>query len=365
MTDGFIDKLRILGSTNTQTRRLGYVVQICKLLASNPAPMAVLQKRIEDWAEQHNPALRRYISDKGRLSSSPRSYGSKRYVQLAQGLELITEVSGYLRPTITGRVLLELSEESREGNPFQLGRRTALLLFYQLLLLDADYLLPTLQLTQQYPMQDQFLENYQDALSSRLKTMEIEVKSPLLRSKVYDRLQAIARWTRPISYSEHIGLPRLHWLLDLDLLDWNSFEALRTFEPSTAGTYLINQSPALDEHIFVNQNWCQNTFFSVWAQAFSFEHTYWHSLSEDSQALLLEEYVGLGFQLFRNELHHRISAYQLVLFIILKLLFEEKTSAGFEDIKQALSKFSKSGNIRWSFFWSASDDDGYLILLHR
>jgi hypothetical protein len=365
MTHELIDKLRILGSTNTQTRRLGYVVQICKMLASNPAPMAVLQKRIEDWAEEHNSALRHYISDKGRLSSSPRSYGSKRYVQLAEGLGLITEVLGYLRPTITGQVLLELSDESREDNPFQLGPRTALLLFYQLLLLDADYLLPTLQLTQHCHKQDQLLENYQDTLSSRLKTMEIEVKTSLLRSEVYARLQAITRWTMPITYSEHIALPRLHWLIDLKLLDWNSFEALRMFEPSTAGASLINQSPALDGHIFINRNWCQNIFFSVWAQAFSFEHTSWHSLSENSQALLIGEYVELGFQLFSTELHHRISAYQLVLFIILKLLFEEKTLAGFEDIKQALNKFSKSGNIRWNFLWSAIDDDGHLILLHR
>jgi hypothetical protein len=365
MVNELIDALRILGSTNTQTRRLAYVVQICKLLAGSYAPVTVLQKRIEDWAEKSNSALKDYISDKGRLSRSPRSYGSRRYIQLAQGLQLITDVSGYLRPTITGRVLLELGNESHKDNPFKLGRRTALLLFYQLLLLDADYLLPTLQLTHFQHKQNQLLETYQDELTSRLEVMETEVHSPLLRSEVYKRLQTITRWTKPITYLEHIVLPRLHWLLDLELLDWNSFEALREFEPSTAGTYLIHQVPTVGRHLFANRSWCQNTLFSVWADAFGFEHTLWQSLSEDSQALLVEEYVDIGFQLFHTETHYRISAYQLVLFTIIKLLFERNILAGFEDIKQALNRFSKSEHIRWNFSWSAIDDDGHLILLGK
>jgi len=365
MVNELIDALRILGSTNTQTRRLGYVVQICKLLADNYAPVTVLQKRIEGWAEDNNSALENHVSDKGRLSRSSRSYGSRRYIQLAQDLNLITNVSGYLRPTITGHVLLELDDESHEDNPFKLGHGTALLLFYQLLLLDADYLLPTLQLTRFHHRQDQLLETYRDMLSNRFGIMETQVRSLLLRSEVHERLQAIAQWTKPLKYLEHIVLPRLHWLLDLELLDWNSFQALREFEPSSSGVYFLDQVPVTEGHLFIDRMWCQDALFSVWAQGFGFDYTLWHSLSEDSQALLIEEYVDVGFRLFHTEIHYRISAYQLVLFIILKLLFERKVLAGFEDIKKALNKFSKSGHIRWSFFWSAIDDDGYLILLDR
>ena len=365
MVNEFIDELRILGSTNTQTRRLGYVVQICKLLADSHAPMTVLQKRLEDWSEKNNLALKDHVSSKGRLSRSPRSYGSKRYIQLARDLHLITDVSGLLRPTITGRVLLEIDDESQKNNPFKLGSRTALLLFYQLLLLDADYLLPIFRSTRFYHKQSQLLEGSQEQTIRRFEIMEARIQSPLLRAEVYERRQAVIRWTKPMSYLEHLVLPRLHWLLDLELLDWNSFEALREFEPSTAGAYIIDQFPNLYEHSFVNRSWCQNTLFSAWAQGLGFEHTPWHSLSEDSQALLVEEYVEIGFRLFHTAVHYRISAYQLTLFIILKLLFERQILAGFEDIKQALSEFSKSGHIRWDFFWSTMDDDGYLILLRK
>jgi hypothetical protein len=365
MNNNPIDGLRVLGSTNTQTRRLGYIIQICKLLADNHAPMNVLQKRIEDWAEENNFALEHHVSDKGRLGRSLRSYGAKRYIRLAQDLHLIVDISGLFRPTITGLVLIELGSESHKSNPFKIGPRTNLLLLYQLLLLDADYLLPVFQLTQLYHKQSKILEMSQGRLIHRFELMERKVHSPLLRSQIRERKKAIIQWTKPVTYMEHLVLPRLHWLLDLELLDWNSFEALREFEPSTAGAHIIDQLPFLDEHSFVNRGWCQNTLFSAWAQGFGFEHTLWHSLSEDSQALLVEEYVEIGFQLFRTSVRYRISAYQLALFIILELLFARQISAGFEDVKQALSDFSKSGHIRWDFFWSPMDDDGYLILLRK
>ncbi len=362
MIDELVDELRILGSTNTQTRRLGYIVQICKLLADSYAPNTVLQKRIEGWAEENNSALRKHVSDKGQLGRSARSYGARRYIQLAQKLHLITNISGYLRPTVTGRVLLKLDNKSGQDNPFRLGNKTILLFLFQLLLLDADYLLPTLQLTHSYDKQDQLLEVYQKTLSNRLRVMETEIKSLLLRSEAHERLETIARWTNPVKYLEHIVLPRLHWLLDLELLDWNSFQALRIFEPSAAGAYLINHIPVLDRHLFANRSWCQNILPSVLTQGFGFECTLWHLLDEESQMSLVEEYVDIGFRLFHTEIQYRISAYQLALFMILDLSFEKNIAVGLEDIKQAFKRFAKSGRIHWDFFWSATDNDGYLLL---
>lgn len=363
MVNELTDELRILGSTNTQTRRLGYVIQICRILAHGYPPPPVLQKHIENWSEENNSALKKHVSDKGEIRRSPRSLGSKRYITLAQDLSLVTQVSGYLRLTKTGRVLLALGDElCAEDNPFRLRPKAALLLCYQLLLLDADYLLPTLGLTTLYHRQTELLENAQQQLLHRFGSLETHARSPLLRSEVHERFMTISRWTKPVKYLEHIVLPRLHWLLDLEVLDWNSFQALREFELSVAGKQLLEHIPIVDGQHVVNRGWCQNALFSVWAEGFGLMATPWHQLPEDRQESLVEEYVSIGFPLLRTMEYPRISAYQLVLFTVLHLLFDKHVIAGFEDIKRALSKFSRSGHVQWNFFWSGLDDDGYLIL---
>ena len=363
MVNELIDELRILGSTNTQTRRLGYVIQICRILGDEYTPPSDLQKYIEKWSEENTSALKKHVSDKGEIRRSSRSLGSKRYITLARDLFLVTTVSGYLRLTKTGRVLLALGDElCAEDNPFRLGSKAALLLCYQLLLLDADYLLPTLELTTRYHRQTELLENAQKQLLHRFGALETHVRSPLLRSEVHERFMTMSRWTKPVKYLEHIVLPRLHWLLDLEVLDWNSFQALREFEPNVAGRYLLEHVPIVDGYHVANRSWCQNVLFSVWAEGIGLPVTVWHRLPQDRQESLIEEYVSIGFPLFRTMEYPRISAYQLVLFTILHLLFDKHVIAGFEDIKQALSKFSRSGHVQWNFFWSSLDDDGYLLL---
>jgi hypothetical protein len=365
MISDHIDRLRIIGSTNTQTRRLGYVVRICESLADRQVPMNVLQKHIEAWAEENNPALKRYVSDKGRLRRSSRSYGARRYIQLAEDLHLIAEVAGVFRPTATGRVLAALSNQSRGRNPFSLESKAILLLSYQLLLVDSDYLLPTLQLADAYNKQRQILENSQAQLIDRFRVMERNAGTAALRSEINERLLSVRRWTKPIKYAEHLVLPRLHWLLDLKLLNWNSFEALGEFEPSAAGASLVDQAPALDGHLFVNRSWCQNDMFPAWGRAFSMKTNSWSQVSVKRQESLTEYYVKIGFSLFRTMQYPRISAYQLVLFIVLQLLFENGIIAGFEDIKRALDQFSRSGKVQWNYAWFPLDDDGYLILSVR
>ncbi|RMG31698.1 MAG: hypothetical protein D6732_14430 [Methanobacteriota archaeon] len=363
MTDDVdLDQLRLLSSTNTQTRRLGYLVQTCKMLNGKYLTLSELQKRIEDWADENNDALEKHISDKGILRRSSRSLGARRYIALAQSLELITNVSGFFRPTKTGRVILALNGElSREDNPFELGLKTASLLCYQLLLLDADYLLPTLELTTSYHQQSELLKHAQKRLLNRFSTLENYISSPILRSAVHDRFLTISRWTKPVKYLEHLLLPRLHWLLDLKLLEWDAFRKYQVFTPNQSGYHLLHRIPLIDEHHVVNRNWCQNRFFSVFAEGLGLALSPWSKLSQDRQQQLITEYVSIGFDIFRTMEYPRISAYQLILFIIIDLL-DKGIGAGFEEIKQSLDYFSRRTHIRWSFFWSAIDDDGYLLL---
>lgn len=358
-----IDRVRVLGSTNTQTRRLGYVATICETLGFEYVPAVDLQRRVEDWADRNNEKLRTHVSDRGEMRRSAQSLSFKRYLELAQNLQLVAEVSGYLRLTKSGRVLIVAKGlKVNEVSPFHIKNEMNLLFLYQLLLLDADYLLPILELTTHYQQQSELLENSQACLWHHFDLMQAYARSPIPRSEIIDRSKAIAQWTKPVKYLEHLLLPRLHWLLDLGLLDWDVFGAERQFEPSKWGDRLLQSVPRLEGEPLVDRSWCQNVLVSAWAEEFKPSATRWLDVPEAHKQSSIKNYVEDGFGLFRTMRYPRISAYQVVLFIVLRLLFDEGIVAGFEDIKQALDKFSQIGDFRWSFFWSAVDDDGYLLL---
>lgn len=358
-----IERMRVLGATNTQTRRLGYLVALCEALGSEYVPPLDLQNRVEAWADRNNEKLGNHVSDKGVMRRSARSLGFKRYLELAQNIELIVQVSGYFRLSKLGRVLILAKNLDVDGvDPFGLGERTSFILLYQLLLLDADYLLPILELTARYHGQTELLENAQERLQHRFDLMQAYARSPIPRSDVVDRARAIARWTKPEKYLEHLLLPRLHWLLDLGLLDWGAFRSERQFEPSKWGRRLLLSIPRAGGEPFVDRRWCQNALIFVRADDLDSPTIAWSELPETRQRKLIQRYVREGFSLFRTMQYPRISAYQVVLFVILRLLFDERIVAGFGDVRRALDMFSRSGHPQWTFFWSDLDDDGYLLI---
>jgi hypothetical protein len=365
MIEESIERISILRRTNTQTRRLGYLKQICKFLHHEACPELEVTRRLEDWASSNQPHLERHISNKGIIRPSLRSLGAKRYIELAQDLELVTKASGYLRLTKTGRVLtvIEGDSLSQDGdNPFKLAPEEALLFLYESLLFDSDYLLPILDLTTRYHKQLELQKQTQPALLEHFKIIERRASSQIIRSEAAERGMTLLAWTKATKYSEHLTVPRLHWLLDLELLDWNSFEKGKEFVPSNIGKMLLNSIPKIEGHVFINRRWCQNDLFPVWATALDVPKMPWELLSSAQQKSFVKTYVSIGFSYFRTMEYPRISAYQLVLFTAIRLLFCENVVAGFEKIKQALSEYSDSASDGWTFYWTEIDDDGYVLL---
>jgi hypothetical protein len=268
-----------------------------------------------------------------------------------------------MRLAKVGRVLVVADDALPfSDNPFMLSDKTSALLLYQLLLLDADYLLPTLELANRYHRQSELLSKAQEHLLRRFRVMEARTGSTSARIDVHDRALAIERWTRPVKYLEHLLLPRLHWLLDLRLLSWSTFLEHREFSLSEKGHRLLGQVPKIEGQHVVDRTWCQNELF---AARFGESHpsaTAWDQVPEADQLSAIIEYVQTGSALFRTRQYLRVPAYQLVLFTALRLLYNENIVAGFEDIKRALDKYAQFDRTRWSFFWSDYDDDGYLLL---
>lgn len=355
------DKLRIIGSVNTQTRRLGYILQLCMLIGDKYISATRLSRELEKWATQNSQALDLHISNKGTFGRSPQSW-SKKYITLASQLQLISEVSGYLRLSKTGRVLLNLErKEISEGNPFKLSPRIALFFLYQILTVDSDYLIPILELSTTYHKQSKIMSESQDFLKKRFKSLSQQIASIQLRSKFEERASSISSWENPRKYAEHVVLPRLNWLLDLELLDWESHKSDRLYIPSKKGTNLLGKLFGIEEYHFVTEEWCQSNLFLCWPLICQVEAELWVDLSEQQKSQIIHDHVKSGFDLFKTMAYPRVSAYQIVLYTIFSLYFKKKIATQFSDIKKSLEFYSDSGK-NWKFKWLSIDNDGYLIL---
>lgn len=357
------DNSYYIGQTNTQMRRLGYVVQICRLLSDNYLSISELQKELLDWAESNQEKLESHISNKGVIRRSNQALGSRRYIELTESFELITPVNGYFRLTKTGRVLNALLRDCPKdiaSNPFELGQSETLFLLYQLVLLDRDYLLPIFELTLNFHEQSQLQRETQGKLIEHFQLLWLRLKSQIERFEAEERISALKNWTQAIRYSEHLTVPRLNWLLDLKMLDWTIYKTKGEFVPSETGRLFLDDIPTSDNNRFVNRLWCQNDLFALWAKAQKSPVKLWNEFSLSEQRMLIEESVEAGFKIFRTMQYPRISAYQLTLFIVIKFIVCRKILVGFEDIKFALSNFSNAG--KWAFHWTEIDDDGFLLL---
>lgn len=357
------DNLYYIGQTNTQMRRLGYVVQICQLLNDNYFSMSELQRELQDWAEDNQEKLNSHVSNKGVIQRSRQSLGSRRYIELTENFELITPIGGYFRLTKTGRVLNALLKDCPKNpfqNPFEIGQLESLFLLYQLMILDRDYLLPIFELTLNCHEQNQLQKETQSKLIEHFQILRLRLQSQMARFQAEERISALRHWTKAIRYSEHLTVPRLNWLLDLKMLNWTIYETKGEFVPSKMGRIFLDGIPTSDNNRFIDRWWCQNDLFAHWAKAQKLPVKLWKEFSLDEQRQLIEENVEIGFEIFRTMQYPRISAYQLTLFMVIRFLIRQKILAGFEDIKFALSNFSGAG--KWAFYWTEIDDDGFLIL---
>ena len=87
----------------------------------------------------------------------------------------------------------------------------------------------------------------------------------------------------------------------------------------------------------------------------------WKRIEKKGQVQILDQYLSDAYFLFQRMEYPRISAYQFIIYFLIKLICENNTFAGFDEIKNSLSAFTKAGDLPYDFRWSIRDDDGYII----
>jgi hypothetical protein len=230
--------LRELTNVNTQVRRLAYFPALLSSAARQNYNYNSLAMRLQSWGKDRQENLDAYFNQTGnvvqkrkpkkpRLPTDRASHAAKRYVDFAENIGWLNQISGLYAITRTGRVLLTVGETAtppdispaEEENSFELNDIQKLFFIAELWRKDGDVLFTLFKLLGLYPvplktLQEQFGAAYRQHLEDKTRLVSGEREWRELR----ERINNIKTWTNPVRYAEQFVPTRMNWLLDLGLV---------------------------------------------------------------------------------------------------------------------------------------------------
>lgn len=216
-------------STNTKTRRIGYLKILLSMFVNQPQiPELKLNTRFELLCQKYEQYRLLHKNTKGNVILTKNGTSAKPYVELALKFGLLNKGGNIYRLGKIGKAYEAIASHFGlwEGNPFVLNRIDTL--FWSELILREDYWFT-------YNILEQAVTNPTISYNILKKTFKgILLKqvdeyiddlctsnsSTLMRLGAIKR--QIAQWEKPEVYLEHILMPRLNWLYDMDYILLNS-----------------------------------------------------------------------------------------------------------------------------------------------
>lgn len=214
--------VKILPS-NTKLRRLGYFKLLLKMLEERPVPFSQLNQRFERYCQEYNEALEGYKNTKGNVVVTKTGNSAKPYTEMALNLGLIHHAAGIGEVGKFGKVYNILKEKTTVDNPFVLSKYDVV--FFLEILLKEDFYFLFVILEEAFinpgPSYNSLRVKFKELLLERINSMIAEGEkgnmAKMLKLKAV--AQRIKEWKKPEVYMEHVLMPRLNWLYDLDLIN--------------------------------------------------------------------------------------------------------------------------------------------------
>ncbi|MEQ8470609.1 MAG: hypothetical protein RIC35_05465 [Marinoscillum sp.] len=353
--------------TNTKTRRIGYLKILGHLLDQKEKIGATtISKKLEDYASDFNNQLEDITSNKGLIKKTKNGISAKPYIKLATDLELINVLNNIYSKGKLLKVYNVLKEQyADENNVFKLGKFDKLFFLELILKKDYQYLSVLMEIlrTNKNVNYSSLTKVFQSALIARFeenidKLSHEKKKVAPLKSI----LKRISEWEKPEVYLEHVLMPRLNWLTDLELINLDnrlnielSKNGLRLIENFCCWND-INACRIISPKEFINR-------FMVHA----FDHTYGfdsHSKQQDVSEIRSKtlEYINESFDYFQTLAPNRVTASQAIDYTKYRLYLENGFTVGHTWIANQLEGKDQS---QFVYKYQKQYGDGYIQKLMK
>ncbi len=219
-------KFEFLG-TNTKVRRLGYLSLLLSLFEESPRiAKKNLGRILEQKASDNRNAIDVYKNRKGIITPSKTGISANPYIKLALEISIIREMTGHYELGKLGRVFLEAKKVMHisQANPFELTSFEKVFWLERLLEQDFVYLFTLLEyafVTKKASYSD-LRKKFDAFVVEKLEAIYTKAKDNIRRIAIRGAIQRIRGWKKSEVYLEHILMPRINWLYDLDLLELKS-----------------------------------------------------------------------------------------------------------------------------------------------
>lgn len=350
--------LRLI-TTNTKVRRLGYFKLMLSLFLDNPLYLEKpFLKKVGVVATEHEEELQNYKNTKGIIKQTNTGGGAKPYVEVAIGMNLITKVGNGYEQGKVSRAYNAIQQQC--STLFDMGVIDKAFFLESILRYDYLYIFTLLEYayTAQCPSYKDAKGVYQQMLLKNLRHMkEGANRVDSIKKLNFQTVERrIREWKKPNVYLEHVLMPRLNWLYDLELLDLRdnlSFgltkEGERLFSAicgwrDISDTTITDPSPYLD-----------TCFMKMFENVYGmYSH---RKASETEIDNYLESYLEESFHLFKTFAPNRVTFSVFANYAKWKLFKDTGYTIDNDDIEKC---FLKRNEDKYIFKFQKFYNDGYI-----
>ena len=296
------------------------------------------------------------------------------YLDLTFKFGLLSKISNVYQLTRIGRVHLSLLDNTpNDGpNPFCLHQDERIFYIYQILQQDADILLTVVNMVQslENPNHKNLQENFQQTFLERLRAKISTSSQEHITRRLHDRqLEVTTEWKNPEGYAAYILPCRLHWLLDIGLLDSKKEKNNFIYQLTEVGQCLVEEIlPKLpnSDILDVTDSWFNTDFFSQISPLVISGNNFrqWQDIDDKLRQEACEKYLPTAFDNFRRTSVPKISLTQGTMYLCIRFATELHLLTNIQELIQWFQKPRILDNYRYEARTSARENEAYFIRVH-
>ncbi|MEX2410219.1 MAG: hypothetical protein WD607_02405 [Candidatus Paceibacterota bacterium] len=357
---------RYVENLNTQTRSLLTLSQVVKQIGLGKTTNDIVVSKLIKWSSALEQENQDYKSYKGTIANSKnKKLTSKRYIDLCYNLGLINSFNSVLFNTDLGKVLYTLTIDNDPQSPHISSDLKNF--FYNLLILkDADLLILSLQILneiEQESYQKELLRNFKHHYLNRLYAKS-KISTGSIKSELQERYRIVKlEWEKAHVYAEHLLIPRLEWLAQLNLVDKIQTSGKTSFKLNKKSDYFLRELTYYTElGIYdIDDNWidesCQQAYNLVESNSQS-----WENLSELEQKKILSKYIINVYAFLAKGSAQRIPIIPTLLYSTIMIRRDVQLTVEYAHMKKLLKSEFKYKKRKFMIREAARTNEGYILI---
>ena len=353
-------------STNTKVRRLGYFNLLIDFIKhEQKVPLVKMNKSFERYsAKEHIFAdLNFYDNTKGVINLTKSGTSAKPYVELAEDMGILNKVNNVYSAGKSAKVFQEIQSDLqiKPSNQFKLLFFDRL--FYLEKILEKDFLfivvileLIFIQKTCSYT---ELKGDFQSAVLKKINNYFLNFGfSELARRKLVEIRNRISNWQKPEVYLEHVLMPRLNWMLDMEIIREENGNYILTEKGcllflNICCWYDIENSFILDPKEYLDR-FIQHSFSNMENLELKMDESQLDQLKKE-----IEFCLDRSFEKFKTLAPNRTTASQAILYSKYFIFLNMKIPVEFKFIENYIIRNCKK---KYIYKFQHQYGDGYIQL---